>query len=192
MHKDRNPTQPGMKSYLQAFCAFLLLVSIALIQSVEEMFNWRDLTPDELKAWYSPTDLCALESTHYKHFPQHIRSKNCSQHSGGSRRMHCGVGMGANNNPCYGPFSSARPSFKRGIDGYTDANSKPLTRVFLNTLKTNTTLVIVGDSTMRQKMQALECQLLHEDPRTITRGDMYGIVPCDTVLRVWFHTYHLS
>ena len=121
--------------------------------STPEKFTWRDLTQEELKSWYTPTDLCTLESTHYKQFPQSIRSKNCSHLSSGSKRMHCGVGMGSSNNPCFGPYSTARPSFKRGINGYIDANSKPLTQLFRNALKTNTTVVLVGDSTMRQKVQ---------------------------------------
>ena len=39
---------------------------------------------------------------------------------------------------------------------------------------------------MRQKIQALECQLLREDYRIRTQGDQFGILPCDTTLQIKF------
>lgn len=170
---------------LLLFFFFFLVLLVGCVHAKEE-FVWRDLTPDELKGWYSPTDLCALQNTNYKAFPQDVRAKNCSQYSGGNKRLHCGVGFGANNKPCYGPYGAARPSYKRGVEGYTDFTRKPLTNAFRQLIKTNTTLLIVGDSTMRQKIQAMECQLLREDPRIRVRGDMFGILPCDTTVRIMF------
>lgn len=161
------------------------LVASSSIRNLND-YTWRDLTTEELKAWYTPTDLCVAENTIFNSFPQDVRSKNCSQFSRGATRMHCGVGMGANNKPCYGPFGPARPSFKRGVKGFTDANKKPLVELFTQLHSTNTSLVIVGDSTMRQKLQALECEVLREHPGVRTRGDQFGILPCDTTMHLSF------
>lgn len=46
-----------------------------------------------------------------------------------------------------------------GIEGYTNASSKPLYETFMLLIKHNTTLVLLGDSSMRQKLQSLECEI---------------------------------
>ena len=97
------------------FLAYFVFALLVIPQSIcESKFQWRDLSDNELTQWYTPADLCVLENTEIKAFPQTTRATNCTKYSKGSRRMHCGVGMGSNNYPCYGPFGSARPSFKRG------------------------------------------------------------------------------
>ena len=53
-------------------------------------------------------------------------------------------------------------------------------------IQSNTSIVFLGDSTMRQKVQALECELLREDKRTRAKGNMYGILPCDTEIKIMF------
>ncbi len=161
------------------------LVNVVLPE-LPNSFQWRDLTQDELTKWYTPADLCVLDNPEISSFPQDIRARNCTKYSGGNRRMFCGVGMGNNNYPCYGPFGSARPSFKRGVVGFTDASDKPLLQAFSNLLRRKTLLVFLGDSTMRQKLQALECELRREDPRIKFHGNLFGILPCDTTLKVYF------
>jgi hypothetical protein len=88
--------------------------------------------------------------------------------------------MGNNNNPCFGPFADGRPHFKQGVDGYTDASSKPLLRAFRHFADSQTTLIFLGDSTTRQKLQALDCEIHREDPRIKTYGNIWGILPCNT------------
>lgn len=149
-------------------------------------FSWVDLTEEELSSWYTPADLCVLQSENRKTFPQDIRAGNCSRYTRGSRRMFCGVGMGNNNYPCYGPYGSARKSFKRGVKGYTDASQKPILNAIKNFAKSKTTLILLGDSTMRQKLQSLECELRREEPRAKFQGNLYGILPCNTTLTVYF------
>lgn len=88
--------------------------------------------------------------------------------------------MGNNNNPCFGPFAEGRPHFKMGVDGFTDATSTPLLKAFRRFADTNTTLIFLGDSTTRQKLQALDCEIHREDPRIRTFGNIWGILPCNT------------
>lgn len=161
-----------------------LALSSEHLSELPHYFKWKQLSDQELNDWYTPADLCVLENGEIGAFPQDIRSRNCSEFSKGSRRMFCGVGMGNNNYPCYGPFSSARPSFKRGMVGYTDSTKKPLLEALSRLLDNNAVLVFLGDSTMRQKLQAFECELRREDPRVKCHGNLFGILPCDTALKV--------
>lgn len=153
-------------------------------------FKWVNLSSSEMTDWYTPADHCVMENLVRSAYPQDIRSKDCAQYSKGSRRMMCGVGMGNNNNPCFGPFGEARPSFRRGIEGYTNYSSKPLTEALKTLVRANATLVLAGDSTTRQKLQALYCELTRENPGIRTRGNIFGIVPCDTPLWIDFRDGH--
>ena len=159
---------------------FITIGMIFLIHTNAREYKWRDLTEQELNEWYTPTDLCVLNSTEKFTFPQDTRKNECFHVSRGDRRIHCNVGMGNNNKPCFGPFNEARPHFKRGIDGFTDRHSKPLMKAFRYFADTNTTLILLGDSTTRQKLQLLDCQIHLEDPRIKTYGNIWGILPCHT------------
>ena len=64
--------------------------------------------------------------------------------------------MGTNNAPCYAPYGEARPSFKRGLEGFTNASATPIHDLFDILKKNDMELVIIGDSTMRQKIQVLK------------------------------------
>jgi hypothetical protein len=153
----------------------------------QKKFKWINLTDSELPKWYNPTDLCILNSTDFRKFPQQTRADDCRQYSRGNRRQFCGVGMGNNNYPCYGPFGSSRPHFKRGVEGYTNAALKPLLTLFTYLHLTNTTLVLLGDSTMRQKLQALACELTREvDGEMWSTGELFGVVPCQTMITFYF------
>lgn len=183
------------------WCGFvLILVGISWPKLVvsSTSWKWRDLTDSEMSEWYSPADLCVLNTSMRSSFPQDIRAKECSQYTRGSRRMFCGVGMGNNNYPCYGPYGEGRPSFRRGVEGYTNASSKPLLDLVNRLLDSHTTLLLLGDSTTRQKLQAFQCELARTDPRIRFNGNLFGIVPCDTLLRVYmpdkreFHVYGVS
>jgi hypothetical protein len=153
----------------------------------QKKFKWVKLNDDQLSQWYHPVDLCILNSTHRLKFPQDIRADDCKEFSRGSRRQFCGVGMGNNNYPCYGPFSTARPHFKEGVEGYTTFSSKPLIDLFTYFHLTDTTIMLLGDSTMRQKLQALTCELTRETNGHIRfNGDLFGIVPCTTAITFYF------
>jgi hypothetical protein len=179
----------SLQCYLRLFiCSVLIITSSSVLN--QKAFKWVDLTESELHGWYSPADLCILNSTDYYKFPQDTRANDCYAHSKGSRRQWCGVGMGNNNYACYGPFSSARSHFKKGIDGFTSPSSKPLLSLFANLHLTNTTLVLLGDSTMRQKLQALQCEVTRETNGLARfHGNIFGILPCDTVLTIYFPNY---
>ena len=179
--------------YLCFFCILLCFDHISGIKEesrqilFQRKFKWVNLTEDELQRWYNPTDLCILNSTIVNKFPQDIRINQCKQYSHGNRRQFCGVGMGNNNYPCYGPFSTARPHFKMGVEGYTDPSAAPLLDLFTYLTLTKTTLMLLGDSTMRQKLQSLTCELMREtDGHVRFMGDLFGIVPCHTVITFTF------
>jgi hypothetical protein len=87
--------------------------------------------------------------------------------------------MGSNKKECSAPYSG-RLSYRRGIDGYTDASSKPIIEAFKRFAETNTALVFLGDSTMTQKRNALECELLRENHKMRINGtrSSRGVLPC--------------
>eukprot|EP01038_Epipyxis_sp_PR26KG_P010193 gene10193-13712_t len=151
----------------------------------KKSYVWKNMTQHELSTWYSALDMCVLNSTNPFTFPQDTRARDCFHLSRGSRRMHCHVGMGNNHNPCFGPYNSARPSFLKGLEGFTNASSAPMIKVMDNLRKNNATLVFAGDSTMRQKSQALECELMREDAGYRFKGSsIYGVIPCNSTLTV--------
>jgi hypothetical protein len=183
--------QPIRSNMLYGSLRWGILYGVVILMSMHSsasppMWKWRDLTDNELAQWYTPADLCVLNASSRSAFPQDIRARDCYHHSKGSRRMFCGIGMGNNNYPCYGPFGETRPSFKRGLEGFTDASSKPLLEAAQRLLDSHSSLLLLGDSTMRQKLQALQCELSREDPRIRFHGNLFGIVPCDTLLRIYF------
>ena len=165
-----------------------LLLSLALVFAYvfANTFEWVNLTQDELKQWYTPTDLCMLESNDTIGFPQEVRAKNCSAYSRGSSRLFCSVGQGGNKQPCFTPMSN-RQSFKRGIKGFTDASATPLTNAFRKLIRANMTLVFLGDSLTRQKISALECELLREHRRNKFYGTVFGILPCFSEYKIKLH-----
>ena len=61
-------------------------------------------------------------------------------------------------------MSHNRTAYPPGIIGYTDYMKKPLLEALWHLHRANTTLVFMGDSIMRQKMAAMECELLREFP----------------------------
>ncbi len=164
----------------------VLLVVVLLFAPSQCSFKWKDLTQKELEEWYTPTDLCMLQSEDKAGYPQHIRANNCSEFSQGSSRLFCAVGMGSNKQPCFSPFVS-RPSFKRGLVGYTDAARKPIMEALRNIANANVTLILLGDSTTRQKIVALECEILREHPKNEFKGITFGILPCHTEFEIRLH-----
>ena len=153
---------------------------------MSEAFQWTELTATELKGWYSEQDLCMLKSAERIKFPRDVRMANCSREKGWHRGKGCAVGMGNKGDPCYMPFT-ARRSFKKGVKGYTDPTTKPLSEAFAALAKTNTTLVLLGDSTTRQKLQAMECAVWREDWRNDFHwigGARNQVLPCKTRVKV--------
>ena len=154
------------------------------LQSIVDNSNfiWRDLSQQELQLWYSPTDLCMLNTTNRILFPMKIRESQCANIPGGSKG--CNVGLGHMGFPCYQPFSS-RLHFKRGLDGFADATDRVLTQTMTVLAKLNVTLVFAGDSTTRQKVVALDCQLRRESYRNYVMGLSYkSVLPCHSQLSV--------
>jgi hypothetical protein len=125
---------------------------------------WTQLTDAEIKGWYSATDLCVLRSEDRTAYPQVVKAEHCAAVSNSERKLQCGVGMsGQKGAPCFPPFVS-RPSFFKGVAGYTDPLRKPLLEALWYFHKSNTTVVFLGDSVMRQKLAAFECEVLREFP----------------------------
>jgi hypothetical protein len=145
---------------------------------------WRDLTEKEMSEWYSPVDRCVLESSNRFTSAQEIR-RNCTYLKLGGWRG-CAVGMGSNNFPCYPPFAGARKGFLRGVEGYTNHSHMPLLNAFRELAAANSALILLGDSTMRQKLAALRCELMREDHTSWIEGNLRGILPCHTNLTIHF------
>jgi hypothetical protein len=162
----------------------MLLMAAMLVTSSLGGRVWRDLTDAEMEEWYSPIDRCVLESTNRFTSAQEIR-RNCS-HLGNGRWRGCAVGMGSNNFPCYPPYASARKGFRRGVEGYTNHSHTPLVNALRSLAASGSALVLLGDSTMRQKLSALRCELMREDHRSWIDGNLRGILPCHTNITVYF------
>ena len=63
----------------------MFLSSSSIIQAVaslvsfeKEQYEWVSLSANELNGWYSPQDLCMLQSDERVKFPSDIRRRNCS------------------------------------------------------------------------------------------------------------------
>lgn len=67
-----------------------------------------------------------------------------------------------------------------GLEGFTNFSSKPLLDAFNHFIDSNTTLVLLGDSTTRQKLQAMQCEIERENSKIRTNGNIWGILPCNT------------
>ena len=148
------------------FFGCILLVYAKLTHVYGSKFRWRDLTPSELDDWYSPFDQCMFNTTDFGKSPQLIKRLHClgaSTKLRGKKEGFCRVGMGSNKKECSAPYSGRR-SYRRGVDGFTDASSSPIIDAFKRLGDANTALVLLGDSTMTQKRNALECELLRESP----------------------------
>ena len=151
----RSFTETMLKSSILVGIVLLIIFTSPTIQlSQEPPAVWQDLTPTEIKQWYTPTDLCMLQSEDRASYPQTVRAEKCAAVSGGVRKLQCGVGfsgssIGNKGAPCFPPFVS-RSSFLKGIVGYTDPLPKPLLEMLWNLHRTNMTMVWLGDSLMRQ------------------------------------------
>ena len=101
---------------------------------------WRDLTQSELDAWYSPFDQCMMNSSDFDKSPQQIKRESCSSADVKIQGKigYCRVGMGSNKKECSSPYSGRR-TFRRGVDGFTDASATPLIEAFQR-VSTNTKL----------------------------------------------------
>lgn len=173
-----------------ALLLFLLLLALhSSNPQPQPKLRWRDLTQEEIDGWYSPFDQCMMDTTVFYKSPQEIKRTFCANESTrmkDGRMGFCRVGMGSNKKECSAPYSGRR-SYRRGIDGYTNASSKPIIEAFMRFSETNTALVFLGDSTMTQKRSALECELLRESPRMRLNGtkSSRGVLPCHSKQSVY-------
>ena len=149
----------------------------------KEMLEWRGLTDVELTQWYSKVDLCMLNQTEIVKFPGVIRREKCGWIRG--QQSVCGVGMGTIGEPCHSPYLG-RTSYKKGVKGYSNASATPLLDAFHNLKQSNAVLLLVGDSTMRQKLQALECEIRRENRNIRVDGWFRAVLPCHTKLKITF------
>ena len=151
--------QRGMVSHVAVLviilCFGLALVVISGVEKVDEESPWVDLTEEQMGDWYGEMELCMLKATE-KHLSSPHEVKSSCQHLGQRGHRGCIVGRGSNKFPCYPPFA-ARKSFSRGVKGYTDASLTPLSDAFRSIAKANQSLVMLGDSTMRQKLHVRAC-----------------------------------
>jgi hypothetical protein len=126
--------------------------------------EWRDLSPVEVHQWYRPVDLCMMRANNSAMDTQSYYMTFC----GGKNRLlarFCGPGMG-NKGACPMPLAS-RTYFRRGLEGYTDVQRRPI-RSLLGTLaQQRRELILIGDSLMRQTMDGLLCELSRENITSI-------------------------
>lgn len=126
-------------------------------------------------------DLCLLKSEDKMKFPMDQRAGNCSNLKGGKG---CGVGLGHVGHVCYPPYSS-RLHFKRGLVGYSDGSKQTLTDTFTRLAQLNVSVVFIGDSTTRQKVVAMDCQLKRESWKNYISGLTYrSILPCHSKMTI--------
>ena len=173
---------------LRAF--FLALISIVVLTSVQVQAaslnydepikrEWVDLTEQEIDDWYSELEICMLGLDKRDMSSPREAYEHC-QYQGLRNPGHnkgCVLGRGSNKWPCYPPYKN-RKSFVRGLKGYTDASQKPLLEFMTQIYKLNYTVVLLGDSTMRQKLNAMGCEIQREQHNARITGDLRGILPC--------------
>lgn len=80
----------NMNSSILELLVFLILLQNCNASSFYEIpldkivdpnihYKWRDLTYTELKEWYSPTELCMLDTNDTVLYPMKIREKYCEK-----------------------------------------------------------------------------------------------------------------
>ncbi len=140
-------------------------------------FEWRFLTSNELADWYTATDLCMMATNDTVLFPMKIRERQCSNQKK-PKVKGCGLGLGHLGQPCFQPLIT-RTHYRKGIIGFTDGKRPILTETMINFAKNNISIVFVGDSTTRQKVIAMDCQLKRESWKSYIYPLNYGrTLPC--------------
>ena len=119
--------------------------------------RWRPLTPQEVSEWYTPTELCLLNTSDTLLRPLISLREHCRY----SHVPHCMVGMGHPSSICVGPFS-ARRSFFYGFDEFSSAKVNPAMRLIAALSSTNDSLFFIGDSVIQQQFQFFLCEVLRE------------------------------
>ena len=125
-------------------------------------FHWRDLSAKELKEWYRPIDICMLKSntssvSMKSHFANHC---NGVRSHGRLDMNFCGPGMGSRGH-CPSPLRN-REYFFKALQGYDDAQAKPLLHLTKSLKTYMQELIFIGDSLMRQNVLAFLCELKRE------------------------------
>jgi hypothetical protein len=164
-----------------------LLVLASTHTRASPQWQWRDLTKQEIDDWYSPMEICMLELDDKAAMAPRAAQEECGKqgHRNPGHNKGCPIGKGSNKWPCYPPYKS-RKSFTRGLEGFTDASAKPLLKMLRVLHERNMSIVFLGDSTMRQKINALDCELMREDNSAWTEGDLKGILPCHSSHKLHF------
>lgn len=160
-------------------CAFLALLAGVCGAAQRPTAVWRDLTEQEIDDWYSPMEVCMLELEDREMMSPKAAQETCVRKGlrNPGHNKGCPVGKGSNKFPCYPPYKN-RKSFSRGVEGYTNASATPVRDMLTVLAAKNMSLVLLGDSTMRQKLNALECEIMREDHRAWVEGSLKGILPC--------------
>lgn len=125
--------------------------------------RWRPLTPSEIDEWYSPSELCLLNTSDFGLRPMLSLRNHCPD----PKYRLCRVGMGHQTSLCMGPYS-ARKSFLYGFDEYVDAQMKPAHRLISALNSTNASIIIIGDSVGRQFFDFLHCEVRREGGRAMS------------------------
>jgi len=161
----------------------LFFLTLTRSSTIMGELRWKHLTSEEIDSWYSPFDLCLMNTTDRFTSPQQIRRKKCDKHSKYIKGKHgfCHVGMGSNKKECSPPYSG-RESYKRGIVGYTDASKMPLVEAFKRFGNSNTDVLFLGDSTMTQKRMAMDCELRRETRKLSVIGSLNIVLPCHSTI----------
>jgi len=147
---------------------------------------WVDLTPQEIDDWYSPLEICMLDLEDREMMSPRAAQQVCVDKGfrNPAHNRNCPVGKGSNKFPCYPPYKN-RKSFMRGVEGYTNASSTPIKDMISTLFAKNMSLVLLGDSTMRQKLNALDCEVRREDQYARTEGTLKGILPCHSAHNIY-------
>lgn len=162
-----------------------LLLLLLLVRGSAQSLVWRPLSASELQAWYSPVERCMLANNDTAQPTNHLKQR-CGDRS---RYLGCHVGMGYHGVPCFAPLAG-RSGFLSGFEGFTDASARPLERLVHGLVRGNASLVLIGDSLMRQRWQWLECEFKRENAANqvfSVLGSLKEKLPCRTHARLRVH-----
>ena len=110
-----------------------------------------------MSEWYSPSELCLLNTSDFGVRPLLSLRTHCSH----PIHRPCMAGMGHKTSLCMGQYV-ARKSYLFGYDEYSNATIRPADRLISALYSRNASLVIIGDSMGRQYFDFFQCEVRRE------------------------------
>eukprot|EP01041_Mallomonas_annulata_P009711 gene9711-20193_t len=133
---------------------------------LSELYEWREMDPTELNAWYTSSDLCILKQELVSQVDiRKVAQEECQSnyneliHPNGNITL----GYAINEKQCKPPLKD-RPYLTQVMKGYSNPYNTVLLDAIYEIIKTNSTLVFLGDSVVGQMYEAFFAEIIRLSP----------------------------